>query len=210
MDSRFYFSSPAQKLTDGDIKHVISIISSVDTAAFLISAGCIEQNDPDQLKKLVEAVQHQNIAVIISDDVASMNILLADGVQIGSEIAHFKSVRQALGTNFIIGAYIGTSKHDAMSFGELNADYVAFGPDYDDQSQDPTNQNIIDLVMWWQEMFSIPAIAYLDAQQDIKKINFSKEYPDFVALLPNFWGIKKPEKWLKQLLAKPLTQPIKT
>lgn len=210
MDSRFYFSSPAQKLTDDDIKYVISIISSVDTAAFLISAGCIEQNEPDQLKKLVEAVQSQNIAVIISDDVATMNILLADGVQIGSEIAHFKSVRQALGEHFIIGAYIGASKHDAMSFGELNADYVAFGPNYDDQAEHKTNQDIIDLVMWWQEMFSIPAIAYLDAQQDIEQINFSKEYPDFVALLPNFWRIKSPENWLNQLRTKPLTQPFRT
>ncbi|MBL1419444.1 MAG: thiamine phosphate synthase [Alphaproteobacteria bacterium] len=204
MDSRFYFSSPAQELTDDDIEHVINTISSVDTAAFLISTECIEKNEPRQLKRLVEAVQHQNIAVIVSKDIATMNILLADGIQIGSEISHFKSVRQALGENFIIGAYIGASKHDAMSFGELNADYVAFGPNYDDQAEPKTNQNIIDLVIWWQEMFSIPAIAYLDAEQDIKEINFSNEYPEFVALLPNFWSIKSPEQWLSQLRAKPL------
>ncbi|PCI87178.1 MAG: hypothetical protein COB24_07165 [Hyphomicrobiales bacterium] len=204
MDSRFYFSSPAQELTDDDIEHVINTISSVDTAAFLINTDCIELNEPDQLKRLVEAVQRQNIAVIISKDVATMNILLADGVQIGSEISHFKSVRQALGENFIIGAYIGASKHDAMSFGELNADYVAFGPNYDDQAEPKTNQHIIDLVIWWQEMFSIPAIAYLDAEQDIRKINFSDEYPDFVALLPNFWSINAPEQWLSQLRAKQL------
>lgn len=210
MDSRFYFSSPAKKLNDDDIEYVIKTIEAVDTAAFLISSGCIEQNEPDQLKKLVEAVQNKNIAVIISDDVATMNILLADGVQIGSEIEHFKSVRQALGERFIIGAYIGSSKHDAMSFGELNADYVAFGPDYDDETEDKSNQDIIDLVIWWQELFSIPAIAYLNAHEDIEKISFSKEYPDFVALLPNFWSTNEPQNWLKQLCEKQLSQPPKT
>lgn len=207
INSRFYFSSPAKKLNDEDIQQVLSTIGMVDTAAFLISAGCIEQNEPDQLKKLVEAVQNLNIAVLISDDVATMNILLADGVQIGSEIAHFKSVRQALGERFIIGAYIGSSRHDAMSFGELDADYVAFGPDYDDQIEDKTNQQIIDLVTWWQEMFSIPAIAYLNAQENIEKITFVKEYPDFVALLPNFWSIDNPQNWLNQLHEKKLLAP---
>lgn len=207
INSRFYFSSPAKKLNDEDIQQVLSTIGMVDTAAFLISAGCIEQNEPDQLKKLVEAVQNLNIAVLISDDVATMNILLADGVQIGSEIAHFKSVRQALGERFIIGAYIGSSRHDAMSFGELDADYVAFGPDYDDQIEDKTNQQVIDLVTWWQEMFSIPAIAYLNAQENIEKITFVKEYPDFVALLPNFWSIDNPQNWLTQLHEKKLLAP---
>lgn len=207
INSRFYFSSPAKKLNDEDIQQVLSTIGMVDTAAFLISAGCIELNEPDQLKKLVEAVQNLNIAVLISDDVATMNILLADGVQIGSEIAHFKSVRQALGERFIIGAYIGSSRHDAMSFGELDADYVAFGPDYDDQIEDKTNQQVIDLVTWWQEMFSIPAIAYLNAQENIEKITFVKEYPDFVALLPNFWSIDNPQNWLTQLHEKKLLAP---
>lgn len=203
IDSRYYFSSPAKKLSDDDIQHVIDVIGAVDTAAFLISAGCIDHNDPEILKKLVEKVQSQNIAVIISDDVATMNILLADGVQIGSETEHFKSVRDALGEHFIIGAYIGSSRHDAMSFGEQNADYVAFGPD-DNEDGAKTNQEIIDLVIWWQDVAQIPAIAYLNAAENVDDINFINAYPDFVALLPNFWSIDSHEKWLKQLNEKSL------
>lgn len=207
IESRFYFASPAKKVNDDDIKHILDVIGSVDTAAFLISEGCIDFNEPDTLKKLVEAVQGQNIAVLISDDVASMNILLADGVQIGSETTHFKTVREALGERFIIGAYVGSSKHDAMSFGEMNADYIAFGPDHIEGQDDKSNQKIIELALWWQEMFQVPAIAYLNASENTDQITFSTQYPDFVALLPNFWSIDKPQDWLKRLIEKSLVKP---
>lgn len=210
IESRYYFSSPATEIDDDVIKHIVKIIGSVDTAAFLVGADCIEKNDPDMLKMLVETVQALNIAVLISDDVASMNILLADGVQIASEINHFKSCRQALGDRFIIGAYVGSSKHEAMLFGELNADYVAFGPDNIDAEGDETvaskntNQNTINLAIWWREMFSIPAIAYLTSDENIENIKFNKQYPDFVALLPEYWANKNHQDWLQSLNEKSL------
>ncbi|NRB14175.1 MAG: thiamine phosphate synthase [Rhizobiales bacterium] len=221
IESRYYFSSPATELDDDVIKHIVNIIGSVDTAAFLVSADCIDNNDPDILKKLVETVQALNIAVLISDDVASMNILLADGVQIASEINHFKSCRQALGDRFIIGAYVGSSKHEAMLFGELHADYVAFGPDIiatnstdsaaNDGASNQTsnhgqnrNQAVINLAIWWREMFAIPAIAYLTTSEKVENIKFIDQFPDFVALLPEFWANKTHENWLKSLNSKSL------
>lgn len=208
IESRFYFASPAKKLEQTDIEHIVQIIGSVDTAAFLISNGCIENNDPDILSNLVKTIQNQGVAVLISDDVATMNILGADGVQIGSDIKHFEDCRKALGENFIIGAYVGASKHDAMLFGEKNADYIAFGPDYLPEQPNENNQGIIDLCVWWQEMFSLPAIAYLDATQSLSEIRFSSDYPDFVALLPNFWEIEDKQNWLNELTKKPISIPL--
>lgn len=216
IESRYYFSSPATELDDDVIKHIVKIIGSVDTAAFLVSADCIDHNDPDILQKLVQSVQALNIAVLISDDVTSMNILLADGVQIASEIKHFKSCRQALGDRFIIGAYVGSSKHEAMLFGELNADYVAFGPDniaataansmadQADSKNQNSNQDTINLAIWWREMFAIPAIAYLTTSEKVENIKFTDQFPDFVALLPEYWANKNHEDWLKSLNEKSL------
>ncbi len=196
--SRFYFTSPAKKLNAQDIEKLVKIISTVDTAAFLIDHNCIQKNDPDILKNLVQAVQDKNIATLIADDVVTMSILQADGVQIGADVEGFKSCRKALGDDFIIGAYAGSSKHDAMLFGELDADYVAFGAD----SSEYKNQDIINLTLWWQDVFKPPAIAYLNATENVDDIVLSDKYPDFVALLPNFWEIDKPEKWLQQLSEK--------
>ncbi len=204
IDSRFYFSSPAQEMTDDFVKYMIEIATSVDCAAFLVGNRTVEMNDPDVLKRLVMAFQQANIAVLIADDVATMNILLADGVQIGSQVKHFDTCRKALGDRFIIGAYVGTSRHDAMSFGEVNADYVAFGTPRDGSIEQPSNQEIINLSNWWQELFKPPAIAYLNASENIDEFKFIGEYPDFVALLPNFWDIKDHKTWLKQLCNKPL------
>ncbi|NRA88154.1 MAG: thiamine phosphate synthase, partial [Rhizobiales bacterium] len=113
-----------------------------------------------------------------------------------------ETCRKTLGDDFIIGAYVGSSKHDAMLFGELNADYVAFGPDYIPDIADKNNQEILALANWWQEMFQLPSIAYLDATENVDQIEFINAYPDFVALLPNFWEIDKPEEWLNQLCNK--------
>src|SRR5690606_27400602 len=67
-----------------------------------------------------------------------------------------KAIRAAIAAlkpNGIVGVGGVRSRHDAMSFGELDVDYVMYGPlggDIDPQA--------VKLAQWWAETFEVPAV----------------------------------------------------
>ena len=71
----------------------------------------------------------------------------ADGVEV-SDIEAYREARRLLGTDRIIGADCGTSRHRAMELAEAGADYVAFAQGGHE-----------DLISWWSAIFEIPCIA---------------------------------------------------
>lgn len=60
--------------------------------------------------------------------------------------AGYRTARKILGANRIVGAWTGTSRHDAMVVGELGADFVGL-------TAEP------ELVGWWAELFEVPCVA---------------------------------------------------
>lgn len=117
---------------------------------------------PTQLGDLIKAVQSQDVAALIEDDGRLAAALGADGVHL-SEAADddgamraYASAREALGTQAIVGAAAGLSRHQAMVLGELGADYVAFG-----HAGAPDNgAHRLELITWWAELFEPPCIAW--------------------------------------------------
>lgn len=100
---------------------------------------------------LVALIQDHGTAALIDQDAGLAHALRADGVHIraasGLEEAYV-SARERLGPARIVGIEIVGSRHDAMSVGEMGADYIAFsGPERDE------------LVAWWSEIFVIPCVA---------------------------------------------------
>jgi thiamine-phosphate pyrophosphorylase len=96
---------------------------------------------------MVERLQRLNLAVLAVADAETAQSARADGTEI-ADLVDYRDARRLLGSDRIVGAFCGASRHRAMELGEAGADYVAF-------SQGGRE----DLISWWSEIFEIPCIA---------------------------------------------------
>ena len=133
---------------------------------------------------IVDLLQSRNIAALIADDASLARQLRADGVHLTwskDQAERYAEAREILGARFIIGVDAGRSRDDAMTLGEAGADYVAFGipPHVEDRATAAERQE--DLVLWWNELFEIPCVAF-DAADAAAASRLSNSGADFVAV----------------------------
>ncbi len=82
----------------------------------------------------------------------------------------------ALGSDAIIGAACGLSRHEAMESAEAGADFVAF-----DASSPETLDNAAELSLWWDGITGVPAaLIFGTARPDVSVL--SKARPDFIII----------------------------
>ena len=100
----------------------------------------------DEAKRVVQAVQSKNVAVIIKNDIGKALSLNADGVQVpyGREI---RKTKKQIG-ELALGVICAT-RDEAMRAGEAGADYIGFDGEKTD-----------DLVQWWSELFTLPCVDF--------------------------------------------------
>lgn len=110
-----------------------------DAASILIA--------PSQAKALVAPLQRLGLAVLIAGDPQIALKTAADGVEI-ADLEAYRQARSLLGSDRIVGASCGASRHRAMELAEAGADYVAF-----------SQAAHVDLISWWAEIFEVPCIA---------------------------------------------------
>ena len=74
------------------------------------------------------------------------------------------------------------SKDDAMTAGELGADYVFFGEAYSRSGEThvPPLEAVAERVAWWAEMFEVPVVAFAPEMAAIP--GFVRARADFIAL----------------------------
>jgi thiamine-phosphate pyrophosphorylase len=93
------------------------------------------------------------VAFLLQDDVDLALALGADGVHLGDP-TQVRAARARLGSERIIGASCGHSRHAAMLAGEDGADYIAFG-----EIGRPPQMPLLELIAWWSELFVLPCLA---------------------------------------------------
>jgi thiamine-phosphate pyrophosphorylase len=118
--------------------------------------------DEDTIARAADAcreVAHaRDIAIVIADHVLMVERLGLDGVHFTDGSRQVRKTRKDLGKDSIVGAFCGTSRHDGMTAGEQDADYVAFGPV--GTSNLGTGEIAgRDLFQWWTEMIEVPIVA---------------------------------------------------
>ncbi|HET8728451.1 MAG TPA: thiamine phosphate synthase, partial [Alphaproteobacteria bacterium] len=87
--------------------------------------------------------------------------------------AGYKAARTLLGAGYIVGAWTGASRHDAMVAGEAGADFVGL-------TADP------ELIGWWAELFEVPCVAGgLVTAENARAL--AEAGADFLALGPAVW-----------------------
>jgi len=138
-------------------------------------------NDADLLARaraLAPAVQAVGAAFLLDGLPRLVVPAAVDGVHLGDSKA-IQSVKSELKDDHIIGAGGLANRHEAMTAGEDGADYVLFG-EPDAAGQRPLMPALVERIIWWAELFKVPAIAYAGNLDEIETL--VRAGADFIAL----------------------------
>ncbi len=167
-----------------DPQQVAARLDAAGAATLLIAAREGGVLTAAEARPLVELAQKKDIAALIEGDAQLARTLRADGVHLpwNKDIAaRYAEAREILGTRYIIGVDVGRSRHDAMSFAEDGADYIAFGipPHVEDRAS--AAERRLELIFWWSEIFEVPCVAFdVDSVEDATAL--AAAGADFVAM----------------------------
>lgn len=158
--------------------------SAAPIASVLLRPVSGDTLDARILKPLVEAVQAKGIAALVADDADLARIVRVDGLHLSwnkDQPGRMAAAREVLGGRFMLGADAGRSRDDAMTLGEMGADYIAFGIPPHVEDRDTAFSRQCDLVAWWAEIFEPPCVA-LDVPDTDAARALAQANADFVAV----------------------------
>lgn len=155
MAPQLYLITPDTPNLEQFPRLLMSVLSGPEVAALLVRRGGLDDATYAQLaERLIQIGQAAGAAVLLEDNAELAKRLGADGVHISS--GGVKAIRAATAMfkpDGIVGAGNIRSRHDAMSFGELDVDYVFFGP-----LGGKSDPQAAELSTWWSETFEVPAV----------------------------------------------------
>jgi thiamine-phosphate pyrophosphorylase len=150
---QLYLSIPAG--FSGPLGLVEEVLAAARAPSLLVTG----EGDSERLDRIVAAAHRQN-AIVLTDTPAQMETLRRfDGVHLPSGGPPVRVIREALGAEKVIGVDSRLSRHEAMTFGETGADYIAFGRGMGFGSIG----DLAEMVDWWSGLFEIPCAVFLDA-----------------------------------------------
>lgn len=186
-----YLITPADPDPAQFPRQLMSVLTGPEVAALLVRRGSLDDAGYESLaERLIQIGQAAGAAVLLQDDADLARRLGADGVHVTS--GGTKAIRaavEALKPQGIVGVGNIRSRHDAMSFGELDVDYVMFGPL--GGSVDPQAR---DLAQWWAETFEIPAVH---SEPDAEAAQPADIGTEFIALSDCVWSKADPAAALR-------------
>ncbi|MGD9917756.1 MAG: thiamine phosphate synthase [Paenirhodobacter sp.] len=158
--------------------------------------------DEDAVMRAADAVRqvaHEfDVALVIADHLHLVERHGLDGVHLSDGARTVRAARKELGTDAIVGAFCGASKHEGMNAGEAGADYVCFGP-VGESALGHGARAESDLFAWWSEMIEVPVVAEgalsVDLVRDLAPVT------DFFALGEEIWRAEDPVAELGRLVA---------
>jgi len=159
-------------------------IEAVDISVVILSGTPAQPLTAEAALPLIEIGQSRDVTVLIADDARLARTLRADGVHLSPSDAiqpDYETAREIVGTRFVVGAHAGKSRHDAMSLGEADADYIAFGAPAFVKDRDAALQRRYDMVSWWAEIFQIPCMA-MDVATPEQADELASAGADFIAV----------------------------
>lgn len=154
MAPQFYLITPAVADPERFPATLKAVLEATTVSALLVQRGNLDAAAYAKLAAtLVSIAQQTGCAVLIQDDAALARRLGADGVHVTGGAAALKAMIAAIKPTMIVGAGHAPTRHDAMTAGEFDVDYVFFGP-----LDGASDANAADLAEWWAATFEIPAV----------------------------------------------------
>jgi thiamine-phosphate pyrophosphorylase len=141
---------------------------------------------------LLRPTRDADCALLIENDTRLAARLGADGVHIAGVGEHLVDAIESLKPERIVGAGSLRTRDDAMTAGEMGADYVMFGEPHGG-AQTMGLASLVSLterVVWWAEIFETPCVAYAETVAAVGPL--AEAGADFVALGEAVWASSSP------------------
>lgn len=192
MVPQLYLITPAAADLEAFPAQLMDVLSATEISALLVRRGALDDAAYAGLaKQVINIGQGAGCAVLLEDAVELAASLGADGVHITGGEKAIKAALSALKPKLIVGAGNVTSRHDAMTFGEMDVDYVFFGPLGETEGEDAA-----ELAQWWAETFEIPAVFSTPTATVAPDVD-----AEFVAFSTSIWSAPSPRAALAALVA---------
>jgi thiamine-phosphate pyrophosphorylase len=141
---------------------------------------------------LLRPARAADCALLIENDTRLAVRLGADGVHVAGAGEDLGDAVKSLKPERIVGSGSLRTRDEAMTAGEMGADYVMFGEPHKG-AQTTGLASLVSLterVVWWAEIFETPCVAYADTVAAAGPL--AEAGADFVALGDAIWGHSSP------------------
>ncbi len=194
MAPQLYLITPPDAEPESFPATLMAVLNAAEFSALLVARGVMDSAAYARLAAVaVNVGQGAGCAVLIEDDIALARQLGADGVHITGDPAALKAAVGALKPAMIVGAGNLHSRHDAMTAGELDIDYVFFGG-----TDGQVDATAADLGEWWAQTFEVPAVL---SQPDATAETVDARGAEFLALSQSVWSAPEPARAMQALAA---------
>jgi thiamine-phosphate pyrophosphorylase len=191
LTTRLYLMSPVITDETAFAPQLADACATGGIAAVLLHFDAADERAlVNKVKTLAPVAQGHGAAAIITVigevDLAAVAVRSgADGVHTGAGPNEVRGLRERLKGDRIVGAGNIRSKHDAMTIGEAEADYVMFGESRADGSVPPLAA-VVERASWWAEIFQTPCVAYAPDLDSVAQV--ARTGAEFVALGGAVWS----------------------
>lgn len=161
-DCRLYLVTPPDLVPATFLDPLAAALAAGDVACVLLAPppGAPAAAVLAMVDALRPTVQGSGAAFLVADRPGLAADRGCDGVHLSPDGPPYLESRRTVGETGIVGMACGLSRHDAMSFGEMGADYVWFA------AAPGEDAALADRIGWWNELMEVPCVAATDAPAD--------------------------------------------
>jgi thiamine-phosphate pyrophosphorylase len=172
-------TDPAQLASD-----LPALLAAADIAAVLLRLTPADERGMIQrVKTLAPLIQKTGAAVLLDGHYELVARAGADGANV-SGLEAMQEAMPTLKPDRILGVGGLTTRHDAMTAGEADADYVLFG-EPDANGARPSAEAICERLDWWAELFEPPCVGFAATLNEANL--FAAAGADFVLVGDFIW-----------------------
>lgn len=194
MAPQLYLITPASPEPERFSTTLMAVLNAASFAAILVQRAAMDDDAYAACAATVVNIgQGAGCAVLVEDDIALARRLGADGVHVSGGASAVKAAIAALKPQLIVGAGNLASRHDAMTLGEMDVDYLLFGP-----LDGKLDSASADLAQWWASTFEIPAVMS-DPSATAETVD--ARGAEFLALSTSIWSAPAPAAATQALAA---------
>lgn len=196
---QLYLVTPPQFELSSFPDQLARALDAVEIACLRLELATRDEDTISRAADACREVAHsRDIAIVIADHVLMVERLGLDGVHFTDGSRQVRKTRKDLGKDAIVGAFCGTSRHDGMTAGEQDADYVSFGP-LSGANLGTGETAERELFEWWTEMIEVPIVAEGGLTETL--VRDLTPVTDFFSFGEEIWNADDPVAMLATLAA---------
>ncbi len=187
---RLYLLTPQLTEAESFLPQLQAALDAGDVACVLLRCATPDEGTVKKIAKaLLPVLQKRDAALLVESDPSLATRAGADGVHLRvtseKDEEKLEDAIESLKPDRIVGTGGIKTKHDSMTIGEMDVDYIMFGDPAPDGWVPPLEQ-VTERVSWWTEIFTTPCVAYAPRLEDVATL--AKAGADFIAVGDAIWS----------------------